>query len=245
MKINSLVIILLTLSFLACNKDEKDTPPVTSSSISGKVALFDQSQTVVDNSNMTVTVEGSSPTLSAQTDASGNFTITDVPFGTYNLTFNKADYGTYKYFDITLTESGGASNITETINLGQISNTSFINKFSIRVVGENLEIIGAIDPEGTIENSKYVRMFYSTDENVSSTNYSSYSESYAVTSVNFELTITKEELIDEGFASGTTVYLKIYGDSYWNNSYEDPLSGKMVFPNLSANSPDIVSFIVP
>ena len=46
MKINSLIIILITLSFVACNKDEEEKKETTSS-ISGKVALYDEGQTSI------------------------------------------------------------------------------------------------------------------------------------------------------------------------------------------------------
>ena len=134
---------------------------------------------------------------------------------------------------------------SEKINLGQISNIQFVNKFFVQVVIDQIEIKGSIEPAGTVEIPKYVRIFYSDNENVSSTNYSYYSDEYSVTANFFEIVIPKGELIDEGFDSGTTVYLKIYGDSYWNNSYENPATGEMTFPNLSTSSPDPVSFVVP
>ena len=243
MKINSLIIILITLSFVACNKDEEEKK-VTTSSISGKVALYDEGQASVDNSSMTVTVEGASPVLSAQTDTEGDFTIENVPFGTYTLFFEKTGYGAYKYFNATLAETGEPLNLSETFNLGQQSDL-IITDFIVHISHGSIDYTGTVDPDGTADDPKYVRIFYSADSTVSSSNYSYYSETYEITAGNFELPITKEELIDEGFASGTTVYMKVYGDSYWNNSYENPTSGEMVFPNLSTDSPETVSFVIP
>lgn len=243
MKINSLIAILITLSFFACNKDEEEKA-VTTGNISGTVALFDDGTAGVDNSGMTVTVEGTSPEISSQSDSDGDFTIENVPFGTYTLSFTKTAYGTFKYFDVTLTESGGNYNITEAIDLGQKSDLT-VSNFTVYISHGNIDYIGDVDPAGTVDMPKYVRIFYDMNENVSSSNYSYYSEAYQVVGSDFEIPITKEKLIEEGFESGSTVYLKIYGESYWNNSYEDPSIGKIVFPNLSPNSPDAVSFIVP
>lgn len=225
------------LCLFACKKE-------TTSSITGTVSLFDDGTTSVENSGMKVLLEGTSPEIFAQTNSDGNFTIGNVPFGTYTLIFSKDGYGTYKFFNATLTESGGAYNITETIKLGQVSDLA-ITDFEVHISNGSIDYTGSIDPEGTADAPKYVRIFYSTDENVSSANYTYYSEPYQIVGNVFELPITKEELIDEGFAPGATVYLKIYGESYWNNSYDDPITGELIIPNLSPNSPNIVSFVVP
>lgn len=243
MKINSLIAILITLSFFACNKDDEGKA-ATTGNISGTVALFDDGTAGVDNSGMTVTVDGSSPAVSAQTNSDGDFTIDKVPFGTYSLSFTKTDFGAYKYFDVTLTESGSNYSITGTLDLGQRSDLT-VSNFTVYISHGNIDYIGDVDPAGTVDIPKYVRIFYSSNVNVSNSNYSYYSEAYQVVGNDFEIPITKEKLIEEGFESGSTVYLKIYGESYWNNSYEDPSIGKIVFPNLSPNSPDAVSFIVP
>lgn len=243
MKINSLLIILITLSCIGCDKDEEDIQ-VTTGDISGKVALYDDGKVNVENNGMKVLVDGISPEVSVQTDTEGNFIINNVPFGTYSLSFSKADYGTYKYYNVTLTEASVDYNITGTLNMGQISGLT-ISNFAVYISHGSIDYTGTIDPAGTIDAPKYVRIFYSDNETVSSSNYMYYSEAYEISDGIFELPITKDELIDAGLASGTIVYLKIYGESYWNNSYEDPTTGKMIIPNLSANSPDAVSFIIP
>lgn len=225
------------LCLFACKKE-------TTSSITGTVALFDDGTTSIENSGMKVLLEGTSPEIYALTDSEGNFTIGNVPFGTYTIIFSRDGFGTYKFFNATLTKSGGAYNITETINLGQVSDLE-ITDFEVHITNGSIEYTGTIDPVGTADAPKYVRIFYSTEEAVSSANYTYYSEPYQIVGNGFELPITNEELIDNGFAPGTTVYMKIYGESYWNNSYDDPLTGKLIIPNLSPNSPNIVSFVVP
>lgn len=193
---------------------------------------------------MTITVEGTSPLITSKTDESGEFTIENVPFGTYNLLFDKTGYGMYKYFDASLTETGSPLNLTETFDLGQQSSL-IITDFTAHISHGSIDYTGTTDPEGTAEAPKYIRIFYSADSTVSSSNYSYYSEAYEITTHNFELPIASEKLNEEGFASGSTIYMKVYGDAYWNNSYDDPLTGKLIIPNLSPNSPNTVSFVVP
>jgi hypothetical protein len=56
---------------------------------------------------------------------------------------------------------------------------------------------------------------------------------------------TNDELFAMGFASGQTIYVKVYGESYISNDYTDPLTGKRVFPNLNANSAAPINFVIP
>jgi hypothetical protein len=61
----------------------------------------------------------------------------------------------------------------------------------------------------------------------------------------YQSTITQSNLINAGFTSGQTVYVKEYGDSYWSNEYFDVSLNKKVFPNLNTVSANAVSFVVP
>jgi hypothetical protein len=56
---------------------------------------------------------------------------------------------------------------------------------------------------------------------------------------------TASELYAMGFSTGQTVFIKLYGDSYQSNDYDDPLTGKTVFPNLNQASAAAISFIMP
>lgn len=67
----------------ACSKDGGRDPVPAKANITGSVILYDASVTQVDKSGMKVSVECSSPLISATTDNNGKFTLTDVPFGTY------------------------------------------------------------------------------------------------------------------------------------------------------------------
>ena len=70
-----------------------------------------------------------------------------------------------------------------------------------------------------------------------------YSSTY-ISQINpYTLSLSQSDLINMGFATGTAVYVKVYGESFWSNDYA---SGSLRrFPNLNSNSADAVSFIVP
>ncbi len=101
------------------------------------------------------------------------------------------------------------------------------------------------DPGGNNANTRYFRFFLSTDSNVSNENYSYHSPGL-ISQINpNEFMLTPEDFTNYGFSSGETVYMRVYGESYWTNEYEDPNLGRTIFPNLNMNTVDAVSFVIP
>ena len=94
----NLILMLFLLGTSCSDSNDNDQPTPTSANITGSVNLFDDGVTEIDNSNMTVSVEGSS--ISAITNDSGQFTLSNVPFGTITLVYEKNGYGTFKKFNI-------------------------------------------------------------------------------------------------------------------------------------------------
>jgi hypothetical protein len=244
MKLNYLpfgLIILLGIS--SCSKDEDPTPdPITKANITGSVNLYDEGTTQIDNSNMTVKVEGTTPVISATTDANGDVTLSDVPFGTYTILYEKSGFGTFKKFDIE--HKNNATAIINTPSIGEISTTQITN-LQANVSGNDIIISVTTNPAGSNGNTRYVRYFLSTDSNVSNENYTYFSPGL-VSQINpKEITLSNNDLTNAGFAAGETIFVKVYGDSFWSNAYDDPNLGRNVFPNLNMTSTNSVSFIVP
>ena len=88
--------LLFMLIMASCSSSDDSPAPSTQANISGSVNLYDESTTLVDKSNMTVRVLGTTPVITALTDADGKFVLTNVPFGTYTLEYEKTGYGTYQ-----------------------------------------------------------------------------------------------------------------------------------------------------
>ena len=244
MKLNYLTFGLMSLLiFTSCSKDDDPTPePITKANIIGSVNLYDEGVTQIDNSNMTVQVQGTG--LSAITDADGDFTLLDIPFGTYAIIFEKSGFGTFKKFDLEHTNTGSSTIITENPSLGEISTTQ-VTALTSSVNGNDIQISITTNPAGNNGNTRYVRYFLSADPNVSNENYTYYSPGL-VSQINpFEITLSQNNLSGAGFSSGQTVYVKVYGDSFWSNEYDDPDLGRKVFPNLNMTSANSVSFVVP
>lgn len=244
MKLNHLTFgLIILLGISSCSKDEDPTPdPITKANITGSVNLYDEGTTQIDNSNMTVKVEGTTPSISATTDANGDFILADVPFGTYTILYEKSGFGTFKKFDIE--HVNNATAILNTPSIGEISTTQITN-LQANVSGNDIIISVTTNPAGSNGNTRYVRYFLSTDSNVSNENYTYFSPGL-VSQINpKEITLSNNDLTSAGFSTGETVFVKVYGDSFWSNEYDDLDLGRNVFPNLNMTSNNSVSFIVP
>ncbi len=241
----SLAGLLVLLSILSCSSSENSpTPdPITSSNIRGSVTLYDGGTAQVDNAGMTVTVENTDPLKSATTDNQGVFTINDVGFGTYTISYSKTGYGTFRIFDFEHDDPTD-TNISESPSLGQISTTE-ITSLSVSISGDDVTFELSTSPASNGSNPVYIRAFYYTDTSLGNTVFTSFSEVLEARSDPNQFTISATELTSLGFQSGTNVSVKVYGDSFYSNDYEDPDVGRRIFPNLNAISADAVTFAVP
>ncbi len=235
------IFLVLGVSFSACGGDS-DGPPTTlptTASITGSVNLYDEGTEKIDGSGMLISASGTS--ISNLTNDQGSYLLSDVPFGARTLSYEKTGYGTFKYFITDLTDDLFISN---TPSLGKISQTKVIT-CAVIIDGTDVKISSVCD--GTNTPKRYLRYFFGTDETINNENYSEVSETYESDSnVNPAIhIITQKELIDLGFASGTQVSVKVYGESTFGNDYEDTSLNRRVFPNLNATSAEHVTFMVP
>jgi hypothetical protein len=235
---------ILILFITSCNSNDDSPAAATRANISGSVNLYNESTNQVDNSNMTVSVLGTMPLISAVTDAEGKFVLSNVPFGTYTLEYTKNGYGTYKKFGVVHGTNGQATALTAIPSLGQVSTTS-ITGITANASANQVVLSISTNPGGSAANRRYIRYFLSTSQSVSATNYSYYSPVFTSQINPFEKTILATELISAGFTSGQQVYVRAYGDSFWDNAYDSSEFNRRIFPNLNANTVPAATFIVP
>ncbi len=243
--LNMALMSLLGIWSCGGNSDDPKPPdPPTAANITGSVNLYDEGIIEVDNSGMKIIVVGGTPEISANTDADGKFTLNDVPFGDYSIKYEKTGYGTYRIFGVDHKDTGGPTDITEIPSLGQVSTTK-VTDLTVSVSGDEATIPTTTDPAGNSGNTRYLRYFFHTDNTVSNITYTTVSETFEAKINPSNHKVSKSDLNDMGFASGSTVFVKAYGESFYSNDYEDPDSDNMIFPNLNENSADAVSFVVP
>lgn len=238
------LVTLASVLFFSCSKNDDETIVPTKAAISGSVILYDEGTTLLDKSNMTVKVIGTTPLIQATTNAEGKFILPEVAFGTYTLEYSKAGFGSYKKTGVVHGTNGQATAISTIPSLGQQSTTT-VTDVTAAVSNNQVKLLITTNPAGNTANRRYVRYFLSTSPQVSATNYTYFSAVFVAQINPFEKTITQTELLSAGFASGQQVYVRAYGDSFWDNAYDDSTPGKRIFPNLNGTTVAATSFVVP
>ena len=242
MKIFSIVVgLFLFIGVTSCVNDTNDDS-IDTADILGAVNLYDEGVNKTDQSGMSVRTDGTIPVYTTFTNAEGKFTLTDVPFGDYTLVFEKRGFGTFKKYNVKHTNTGTV--LTETPSLGQKSTTQ-ITGLTVNNSGGEIVISATTSPAGNAGNRRYIRFFYSKSPAVTAESYTYVSQGM-VSQINpYTLTLSKSTLTGMGFASGSTVYVKVYGDSFWSNEYAVPQNEMKVFPNLNSVSANAGSIVVP
>lgn len=238
-------LLLMTVVMTACSSGERHGDiPEEYGDIAGTVHLYDDLTHSVEAGGMKVTVEGTSPEISTQTELNGRFRLTHVPPGTYRLRFEKSGYGTFIKESVEHVRGELLTFVSGLPSLGAKSTTGITKLSSIAEV-DQVKILAETDPEAYGSNRRYLRFFYSTNKDVSHQNYRAYSETQTAQINPFEWTVKASDLYAMGFKKGETVFARAYGDSFFSNKYHDVKGDKMIFPNLNAQTVEAVSFIVP
>jgi hypothetical protein len=233
----------------ACEKNKDDNGP--SARIFGTIQTFDDKlNTIPDVSGFQVVFEkaGGGSGITAMSDATGKYTVDDLAFGTYNLTFSKSGYGTFKLFGVIHQESPSLSTQIPNQALGKLSTTTvtgLVVASNIIDGGPGVRFNYDISPAPSTSSRAFVRYFLSTNTNVSPTNYQKYTLLLSYSNTSNSTGFSKDSLTAMGFTAGQTVFARMYGDSWKSNDYKDPVSNKQVFPNINLTTVPAVSFLVP
>lgn len=230
------------LAFLSCKKDTSNIPVITTGKITGTVSLYGERSTALSSSDgMTVSIDGTG--FTTVTNAAGSYQFENVPNDSYTLTFSKAGFGTFKLFGFPHTGTGSTASVVPGKALGQLSTTTVTSQ-SATLVGDAVQISATINPAATSSARRGIRIFFDNNANVSNASYKSFSQVYFTSNIPSVL-FNKEDIYAMGFAAGSTVYVRVYGDSFFANDYEDVATGATIFPNLNTNSSAAVSFVLP
>lgn len=256
------------LLMLACSKSSNQhsivVPDVIQAenrrgNIVGKIRLYDQDDNLLTNaSGVTVTIAQTN--VSTVTNESGQWKLDSIPFGTYDIILSKAGYGGSKIMGLYhAATSHATTNVSGIRDLSMISNIkidNFLTRKSSQVSDlAPLLAIGLAEDgiifcpgfKNTSNKLRPIRLFFSSNPDVSSTNYMvTDMKKYSGIILRNENDYFKTSwFVSKGFQPGQTVYVRAYGDANYTDDYEDPISGLIVFPCLSPNSSAVVSFVVP
>ncbi len=186
-----------------------------------------------------------STSMTTTTDATGRFSFSNVPYDSYELSFLKSGYGTYRIFGLS---HDSASTQIPHFSVGRTATTTVT---TLTVAGNTFQgepgvrFNYNVGSAPTTTNRAFVRYFLSTSNTVSPTNYTAFSELINFTNNSAETGFTTRELISMGFTSGQTVWVRMFGDSWRSNDYFDPNLRRRVFPNVNTTSPAAISFVIP
>lgn len=236
------VLSMYLLFVMSCNK-ASDNPPavITEGYLKGSVNLFDEGLVPLSKDSMKVSLENTDPEIFVFTDTNGDFIFENLDFDIYTIAFAKENYGTFKFYG--LNHSGSNTNVSVVPSLGEKSSTeiTLVDAFQFET---DILVNVSCTPAASVDNPRYIRYFLGLTSGVSSSQYMYSSMVVVADSDPVVITLTQQELNNIGFASSSEVFIRVYGDSYWSNMYEQP-DGTTIFPNLNPTTVDVVSFIVP
>ena len=237
--------LLLVAILASCSKGTGyvDKAQINNQKIDGAVKLYDEFNNEQDFGGMLVSIEGTN--YSAVTDTSGKFELAGIPYGTYNLVFTKSGFGTFKIDTLNHSNDGdGKPVVLGTFQLGQQASTATTGIF-FKSGADTVKMYVTVNPPGTYFIGRGVRLFYSTDTLVSSSNYMAYSDVLIARDSTDVFKFGYQQFQDMGFSSGEKVFVRPYGDAFFSNDYTDITTGKRIFPNLNNSATASQSFVLP
>lgn len=233
--------IIIPLLFFSCSSEE-EIDQIEIGSITGTVKLFTSRGGYSPDDNMQVSIQGTSPLMTTLTNQNGNYRFDSLPYGRYDLQFEKEGFGTFKRGDIIHQHEETAIVAFET--LGKKSTTE-INQLQISETDTGITLSIVTSPPAHTSNIRYIRVFFNIGSEASNHIFGYFTPILQTEFTPFTQHYTFDEFENLGFISGATIHIKAYGESLFSNEYNDPNNGDFIFPNLNSNTTSGVSFIMP
>ena len=224
--------------------------------ILGRLSLYDEfSIRKKDFSGVLVTVTSGNLTLTDTTNSSGEYHFNGLQTGTYNFSYQKTGFGTYKIFGVSHTPGGELRTIVQDVYLLQIplktavdsiaSSSSFSTDITIYLDTSSLTYV---------QYYQNFMVMIGKDANVSPSNFiQKYNFAYADGNGAYFFSFPKDDL-QPFFHTGDTIYItagtynryisKLEDPNYLFDLgpscyYIDPSNGNYIYPNLSL-SPNLL-----
>jgi hypothetical protein len=195
-----------------------------------------------------------STTFKAMTDSTGEWSIPEVTTGTYNLSYTRNGYSSNKSIQVQFT--GGGTKDIGTVFLCQAPSFSVkaLSQLSTVRTDSTTAHLEVRLTDSTVAGPYMpyrVFLFLGTDSTVSSdpAHYKSvisYTMSFQNGVDSTTIRLTPSTFASNGFAAGDQVFIAAYTANAGtnNSSYLDPVTGRVVYTNLSSSQSNIVKVIV-
>jgi hypothetical protein len=230
---------------VACTGTQGPAGPALTGDRAGVVYLFDQFGGYL-SSNAGISVAANPGNITSTTDAAGQYALVGLKTGTYTISFTGTGFGTFLQPRVGFV--GGGTAQVAAINMAQQS-TAVISALvaTPSATGDTIVLTGTLNapPAGV---TRSIRLFFSASATPSATvgayALTTVKAGFAASPFTYRLTGADIQSLRNNFAAASTVYVVAYGDSFYENSYEDSTSGQTVYPNVSAPS-NITTFTMP
>lgn len=229
--------------FISCSKEEDPNAP-GQGSITGKLRLADEFG-VISDIHSQVFIDTYTP-AATNSSPTGSYLIYGLKDGNFDLTYTKNGYGSYKRFGIPVSNYANTQ-LTGIDTLGKVS-TSIVTGLAATLNSSDStwSFECNVNPAPDVDHPRGIRLFFSKNPSVNSVDYeySPANKWMATTSTGTINGFTKANFLTNGFSKGDTVYVVVYGESFYANVYIDPTSQKKVYPNVNAENPSNVAMFV-
>jgi len=257
---------LLLIIFYSCKKEVAVQGPAgpageagangfgkDTGTISGSLTLYDEfTFPVADSSGVVVTLSSGTFEQKATSDSHGHYSFTGIAVGTYNLTYQKAGFGTMKVFGLSHIPGGPLPTAIQDIALLQLPVKTAISS----ITGQDSYTYYRLQIQLDTSSNSYLQFYgnlvvlYGNTADVSPSHYLIMHSEYVTndpSSGGYTDYIDKSGLTGY-FNPGDTVYvtactysryvhkIKEPGELFDLGSsgyYIDPADGKYVYPNIS------------
>ncbi len=212
------------------------------------MGLHDERGGGILDTGVTVTLSNATPAKTVTTDFHGRFEIDSIAPGTYDLTYEKPGYGTYKTFGFVL-PGGNTAVSAGKINLVKLA-TAVVDSLAVDTSSADHILFSAfLHPSSGDSSGRSVRFFIGMDDpNVSMSGYSFTDIDYGSITYNSSSN-TVQYCLPVKQVSGYVVknlplYAVAYGAPDDNPGYFDISSGNTVWPALNSVKSNVVTFQV-
>ena len=200
-----------------------------------------------------ITLEGSNPLVTAETDSLGNFKIGKIKPGTYNVVVSKTGYATQKQNGIQVLSDDSFRWVGYYSLKNQVKNTinsiSFVKLDTTVMHYTNsckLTLSSNITAKDTSVGDNFAVYFYF--HNKADVSYKDYVYSQKIDYWYVNINSFQLKIPTKIFPSKTKVYVAAYlgnTDDYRNN-FQDMETGCTVNGNINSDNPsNIISFVIP
>ncbi len=223
------------------------TGPLSSGNLYGYIKKFDQynNQIYIGLSGVKINLTGNSVNLVATSDSTGKYAFDSLLTGNYQLSYSDSLFGGNQVSNQQFL--GGGNSWVKNINLSAIPNY-YVTSMTLQNLSDTVLVTGTMNAASP--NITDVILYIGSSSATSSapsTYQLYYTKAIAANATTFKINILHTDMVNAGFASGSTIYMACYGISpgfATNSSYEDFATGRTVFTALSALV-DTASHVLP